>query len=167
MEQIIRHFGRGIAAVAVALFLVAFLFGGADGKQGLLRMAGAAIKPGSICYTDYNDYKVLQSEAAKPEPVLTETFGERVLVAGQDYKVTDYITAADKDGRTYDFLLEKVLDKTGNEVAAYGQTQDGMLCFEKSGIYTLRIAVSNDAGKRKRYQIAVSVARKQESGGEG
>ena len=64
------------------------------------------------------------------------------------------------DGRTYDFLLEKVLDKTGNEVAAYGQTQDGMLCFEKSGIYTLRIAVSNDAGKRKRYQIAVSVARK-------
>lgn len=45
MEQIIRHFGRGIAAVAVALFLVAFSFGGADGKQGLLRMAGAAIKP--------------------------------------------------------------------------------------------------------------------------
>ena len=167
MEQIIRHFGRGIAAVAVALFLVAFLFGGADGKQGLLRMTGAAIKPGSICYTDYKDYKVLQTEAAKPEPVLTETFGERVLVAGQDYKVTDYITAADKDGRTYDFLLEKVFDKTGNEVAAYGQTQDGMLCFEKSGIYTLRIAVSNDAGKRKRYQIAVSVARKQESGGEG
>ena len=31
MEQIIRHFGRGIAAVDVALFLVAFLFGGADG----------------------------------------------------------------------------------------------------------------------------------------
>ena len=167
MEQIIRHFGRGIAAVAVALFLVAFLFGGADGKQGLLRMTGAAIKPGSISYTDYKDYKVLQTEAAKPEPMLTETFGERVLVAGQDYKVTDYITAADKDGRTYDFLLEKVLDKTGNEVAAYGQTQDGMLCFEESGIYTLRIAVSNDAGKRKRYQIAVSVARKQESGGEG
>lgn len=167
MEQIIRHFGRGIAAVAVALFLVAFLFGGADGKQGLLRMTGAAIKPGSISYTDYKDYKVLQTEAAKPEPMLTETFGERVLVAGQDYKVTDYITAADKDGRTYDFLLEKVLDETGNEVAAYGQTQDGMLCFEKSGIYTLRIAVSNDAGKRKRYQIAVSVARKQESGGEG
>lgn len=64
MEQIIRHFGRGIAAVAVALFLVAFLFGGADGKQGLLRMTGAAIKPGSICYTDYKDYKVLQTEAA-------------------------------------------------------------------------------------------------------
>ena len=99
MEQIIRHFGRGIAAVAVALFLVAFLFGGADGKQGLLRMTGEAIKPGSICYTDYKDYKVLQTEAAKPEPMLTETFGERVLVAGQDYKVTDYITAADKDGK--------------------------------------------------------------------
>ena len=48
-----------------------------------------------------------------------------------------------------------------------GRRRMGMLCFEKSGIYTLRIAVSNDAGKRKRYQIAVSVARKQESGGEG
>ena len=39
MEQIIRHFGRGIAAVAVALFLVAFLFGGADGKQGQIGRA--------------------------------------------------------------------------------------------------------------------------------
>lgn len=167
MEQIIRHFERGIAAVAVALFLVALLFGGADGKRGLLKMTGAAIKPGSICYTDYKDYKMLQTEAAKPEPVLTETFGETVLVAGQDYKVTDYITAADEDGRTYDFLLEKVLDVRGNEAAVYGQMQDGILRFEKSGIYDLRIVVSNDAGKRKRYRIAVSVARKQESVGVG
>ena len=48
-----------------------------------------------------------------------------------------------------------------------GRRRMGCCALKNPGIYTLRIAVSNDAGKRKRYQIAVSVARKQESGGEG
>ena len=138
MEQSpIRHFGRGIAAVAVALFLVAFLFGGADGKQGLLRMAGAAIKPGSICYTDYKDYKVLQTEAEKPEPVLTETFGERVLVAGQDYKVTDYITAADKDGERMIFCWKKYWTKREMKWRHMGRRRMGCCALKNPGYIRL------------------------------
>lgn len=167
MEYIIRHFGRGFAAVTAALFLIGSLFFGfrdEQGNQGLLKVTGAAIKPGSICYTEYGDYKALLKEAAKPEPVVTETFGSSVFFAGQDYKAADYIAATDESGKNYDFCIEKVLDWWGNETETPEQKQEGLLHFEKSGIYRIQIAVSNDAGKRKRYQIAVSVARKQESG---
>lgn len=170
MEQIIRHFGRGFAAVAAALLLTGALFFGLtdeEKNQGILKLTGAAIKPGNICYTDYEDYKMLQAEAAKPEPAVVETFGTGIFYAGRDYRAADYVTAVDENGKNYAFRMEKVLDESGNETETPEQRQAGILSFERSGIYHLQIAVCNDAGKRKRYQIAVSVTRKQEGEGAG
>lgn len=165
MEQIIRHFGRGIKAVAVALLLIAMLFEGSrndDGKKGILKMTGAAIKPGSICYTAYGDYKELQKEAERPEPFFTEKFHENVIYAGEDYCLSDYIAAMDENGKDYPFLLEKVSDQAGREMKESVWKQNGILCFEQSGVYTLQLMVKNDAGKRKRYRITVPVTRSRE-----
>ena len=165
MEQIIRYFGRGLKAAAVAFLLIAMLFEGSrkeDETKGILKMTGAAIKPGSICYTTYEDYKELQREAEKPEPFFIEKFHGSVVYAGEGYCLSDYVEALDETGKRYSFLLEKVSDKTGRELGTEGWEQNGIWHFEQSGVYTLYLMAKNDAGKKIRYQITVPVARSQE-----
>lgn len=162
MEQVLKHYGSGILAAVVALLLFGMLFfsvSDADGNRGILKMAGARIKTDGTCYTAFVDFTKLQEEAWKPEPVLTETFAGSVLKAGCDYSISDYIQAIDAAGKEYPVRLEKIQNENGEEMDSPELIKNGILNFPKSGIYMVQVMTENDAGKKKRYQIAVAVTR--------
>lgn len=165
MEQILKHYGGGVLAAVAGLLLLGVLFFGvsdADGNQGILKMAGAKMQTEGTNYTLFQDFKQVQEEAKKPEPEITETFAGNVLRAGCNYAVSDYVQAIDAEGNIYPVQLEKIIDEEGAETGVSQSIGNGILNFPKSGIYIVQVLTENDAGKKKRYQIAVSVARAEE-----
>ncbi|MEE1250828.1 MAG: hypothetical protein UHU19_16605 [Lachnospiraceae bacterium] len=162
MEQILKHFGHGIRAVLIGVLLIALFFGKgqAEEKDGILKEVSrkTADEIQKTDYRLYGDYKNLQIEAEKPEPVLVEIFSSHKIPANENIVWQDYIKAEDCNGKTYPVFLKKVMDAQGNLLPLEEiEKETGVLCFEKPGVYHLVVMVKNDAEKKKYYEITIPI----------
>ena len=99
MEQILKHFGQGIRAGLIAVLLFALFFGKDQTEEngGILKEVSrkTADEIQETDYRLYGDYKNLQIEAEKPEPVLTETFSSKKILINENIVWQNEIKAED------------------------------------------------------------------------
>ncbi|MDY4839140.1 MAG: hypothetical protein SO160_06295 [Lachnospiraceae bacterium] len=162
MEQILKHFGQGIRAGLIAVLLFALFFGKDQTEEngGILKEVSrkTADEIQETDYRLYGDYKNLQIEAEKPEPVLTETFSSKKILINENIVWQDEIKAEDCNGKIYPVFLKKVVDAQGNILPLEEiEKEPGVLCFEEPGVYHLVVMVKSDAGKKKYYEIMLLI----------
>jgi len=149
MSEMIREYGKTVAAILVAMLVLLLLFG----QLGFWKILedGAYIMP--LEYDEYEDREVLTKIMEGAFPRIEYRYPH--IGKGEHLSMEELFFGLDGDGNFLEVKLLSAFSPQGEEIAVV----DGVISFEKMGIYQCQVYATDAQGRRTEKYFKIPVLR--------